>query len=1562
MEEGGFSGRLNPTAWVRALNCNSVYITRYRSMRVPVSIRTSYSMADKKALVDSGATNNFINPRFARRMRLGTKKLTQPRKIWNIDGTENKGGFLTEYIDLDVQTKDIHKEMRFLVTDLGEEDLILGYPWLSTFEPQITWKTATIDVTALPIVIRTVNPRIARMAPVIATLAAELTAAERYNIVHTLAEQSTIRTTATDLAISAQQYSKATSVPPEYQRHAKVFNEEEAQRFPQSRVWDHAIDLKPNAPDSLNCKIYPLSATERVSLREFLDEQVAKGYIRPSISPYASPFFFIKKKDGKLRPVQDYRALNKLTIRNNAPLPLIPQTIADLTNAFIFTKFDVRWGYNNVRIKDGDQWKAAFKTCYGLFEPTVMFFGLTNSPATFQAMMDHIFRPLIDKHAPMGTVIRVYMDDIIIGTSSTETNHTLAVHDVLNLLEEHDLFLKPEKCTFHAPRVDYLGVILEKGVTRMDPIKISGITNWPIPKKVKDVRSFLGFCNFYRAFIRGFAHLAKPLNKLTRKDAEWQWGPEEQKAFEALKDRVTSEPILTQPEPTEQFILEVDASGFAVGAVLLQRKSDNKLHPVGYFSATLNEAERNYDIYDLELLAIVKALRHWRALLAGSPHKIKVLSDHMNLQYWRQPQKISRRVAREVLELAEYDLEIHHLPGKANGRADALSRRPDYDQGEHDNENVTVLPDRLFIRAMRTSRIETPTPGEVISPAVMELSKPLYAQDAEVIKAWIDPHKLKNIYGTWYKDGRRVVTGGLEEKREIIKAHHDPPIHGHPGISRTTRLTERHHWWPGLRKDATEYVQGCADCQRHKINTRPTRAPLEPIYPKPEALPFETIALDFITKLPESQGCDSILTVTDHDCTKAVIFIPCREEISAEETAALFLQHVVVRFGLPSKMISDRDPRFASKFTRELCKLMGITQNISTAYHPRTDGQSERNNQWVEQYMREYVREHQDDWVPYIPLAEFAHNNWHSKMTRESPFFLLMGYNPRADWIDRPSPIPQVTLRAEQFKEARKRAQELMIKAQKSWVKHKDTPKYKIGDLVWLEGRHLRTNQPTAKLAPRRHGPFKVIQVMSAVNYRLELPTQWSIHPVFHIDLLTPYRETRMHGVNYQRPPPDLVNGEEEYEVEKILDSRRYGRGRKLQYLVKWKGYPDSENQWVNKDDVFADEAIREFKNSNSERETHIRVILAEEIPHSHLPPTLMTTTAFPHATIQLTERSDGRLDVETGASTDSYRDGVQDSSSGDEQTQTSDETSVSFYTEDGEHISAIPPAFPPGLSTPNGTPLATLSIADAYVPTIANSPTEEIPQEDSEADRCPPHPFLCYATHSCETSYETPALSDTLGNTIYAPTTQRPQLRVHEIQDDREVPLRLLETPPPFGFEFNRGSNFIPIRITDDKGQVWPARYVQPLLVADPMVLAIRDGDPRQFGFPLYATPDFDQSEMPRYSADDLIPFYNKDDPGMDEALEFINDKSLHAEVIRYRGLCRALETADAELERRIGIAERLRTEQRKCVMRLQLANAKERIDMQIDPRNLRNRLNCIQDWERQKVERAAARSGARA
>jgi hypothetical protein len=288
-----------------------------------------------------------------------------------------------------------------------------------------------------------------------------------------------------------------------------------------------------------------------------------------------------------------------------------------------------------------------------------------------------------------------------------------------------------------------------------------------------------------------------------------------------------------------------------------------------------------------------------------------------------------------------------------------------------------------------------------------------------------------------------------------------------------------------------------------------------------------------------------------------------------------------------------------SKFIQAACKVTGIKHTPSTAYHPRTDGQSERSNQWLETAIQFITDQKQKNWAPYLPIAQFVHNNWPSDTTRKSPFFLLMGFNPQADWVHATSPIPRVTLCLEQLKEAWVQAHDAMIKAQQSWVKHRDMPKYKAGDLVWLEGKNLHVNQPTTKLAPRRHSPFKVIQVMSAVNYRLELPMQWSIHPVFHINLLTPYHETTMHGPNFTQPTPELIDGEEEFSIEKILDSWHFGRRWQLQYLVKWEGYPDADNMWVDKDDVFADDKFWEFKASNPNAATHIRSTSLTKSPHS---------------------------------------------------------------------------------------------------------------------------------------------------------------------------------------------------------------------------------------------------------------------------------------------------------------------------------------------------------------------------
>jgi hypothetical protein len=510
-------------------------------------------------------------------------------------------------------------------------------------------------------------------------------------------EPPTIRNASVELAVAAQQYTKKVEILKEYQRFTKVFSKEESQQFPPRRSCDHAIEFKPGAPDAIECKIYPMMRVKDEALDVFIDEQLEEGYICPSKSQYASSFFFIKKKDSKLRPVQDYRKVNAWTVRNQYPLPLIGDLIRDLGGAVVFTKFEIRQGYNNIRIKEGDKHKATFKTRCGLFEPMVMYFGLCNSPATFQAFMNDIYRPTIAKHDLRGTAICVYMDNIAIATkvslspSQSHAAHVAAVSDILQVALGHDLYFKPEKCVFHAPSIDYLGVILEKGVTCMDPVKISGIRDWPTPKTVKDVRSFLRFCNFYHPFIRGFTTVARPLNELTRKDTPWMWSDRQQQVFTTLKHHVTSEPILAQPILNDQFDLEVDASGFAVGAVLLQKKEDRKRHPVGYYSATLNEAEQNYDIYNLELLAIVKALCNWQPLLAGSPHDIWVFSDHMNLQYWRDPQKISRRVA---VNSSNY----RNSPSKSTmSREKAMDKPTHYhDDRTMTKENTTTPTSQFF--------------------------------------------------------------------------------------------------------------------------------------------------------------------------------------------------------------------------------------------------------------------------------------------------------------------------------------------------------------------------------------------------------------------------------------------------------------------------------------------------------------------------------------------------------------------------------------------------------------------------------------------------------------------------------------------------------------------------------------------------------------------------------------------------------------------------------------------------------------------------------------------------
>jgi hypothetical protein len=355
-----------------------------------------------------------------------------------------------------------------------------------------------------------------------------------------------------------------------------VFSEQESDRLPEYKPYDHTIDLKLDAPETLQSKVYLMPVNEQEELDHFLEENLWKGYITASKAPMSSPVFFIKKKDGKLQLIQDYQKLNNIMIKNCYPLPLASEIINQLCNAKYFMKFDVWWGYNNVQIKTGDEWKAAFVTNCRLFEPQVMFFGMTNSLATFQGMMNTIFANLVTAGK-----VAIYLDDILIFTSNLE-EHCCITHKVLKCLQEHDLYLQPEKCEFEKTEVEYLSLIISEGRIHMDPAKVKVVKEWAEPWNLCNVCTFLGFANCYCCFIAGFIKIMHPLNNLTKKDIPWHWTFVERCAFQSLKDIFISKPVLAQWDPAHPTCIETDASNHTTAGMISQLGDDSKWHPVAY--------------------------------------------------------------------------------------------------------------------------------------------------------------------------------------------------------------------------------------------------------------------------------------------------------------------------------------------------------------------------------------------------------------------------------------------------------------------------------------------------------------------------------------------------------------------------------------------------------------------------------------------------------------------------------------------------------------------------------------------------------------------------------------------------------------------------------------------------------------------------------------------------------------------------------------------------------------------------------------------------------------------
>ena len=630
----------------------------------------------------------------------------------------------------------------------------------------------------------------------------------------------------------------------------------------------------------------------------------------------------------------DYCILNKWTVCDNYPLPLITNIIERLQGKTLFSKFDIRWGYNNICIKEEDRWKAAFKTPFGLYEPTVMYFGLTNSLANFCRAMQKMLRNWLNKY-PDET--GNYIDDMVVATKGNLPRHQQIVGELLDIFQQNSYFLRPAKCEFEVNKIECLGLVVDGDTLSIDKKKADGLHNWPRTlSTVKEVRSVLGVLGYQHPFIPHYVDIARPLTTLTKKNHPFVWTPECRMALDTLINTVTQGPTLAQPDLSLPFSLQVDASAYATGAILTQKDTRGKHRAVGFLSKTFNEAERNYDIHDRELLAVFRALSHWRHLLLSSPHVTTVLTDHKNLEYYKEPHHINQCIARYVQRMQDYNFIIQHIPGESN-KSDALSRQPDYDQGTNDNTNVTVLPPHLFVNTTTLSCLFT---RAATLSSIDDQVRSHQIQQTDLLKKWAMTYPLKQTGELYWYGDRLVVMEDISLKRGVISLYHDSPTAGHLGISNTTWAIAQDFWWPAMKKDVTKYVKGCTECQAKKNQLNKPKPPLFPITSDTYDTPFTSIAMDFIVKLPLSDSYDTILTITD-TFSKASIFIPCNETINAEQTAKLYATYVLPHYRLPHRIISDRDPCFTSMFSRELCRVLGITQNITTAYHPQTDGQSE---------------------------------------------------------------------------------------------------------------------------------------------------------------------------------------------------------------------------------------------------------------------------------------------------------------------------------------------------------------------------------------------------------------------------------------------------------------------------------------------------------------------------------------------------------------------------------------------------------------------------------------------
>ena len=1171
--------------------------------------KANIAVSDAHILVDSGATAPFMSPGFAARLGLRLKRCND--FVTLADGSRAPVlGTATAKLVLGP----FASRVKFLVAPLSQQfDVILGNSWLRHHKAVINYKDTSLALSKgnKRVTVAQQNTRTQRP-----TMAAPPTAAEKVrksedvqkHILSAIQAGRAIRQGARHFVVLLQKLDNSSAVDSvavnflgslagsqgidpkfdalvhEYrdlfpEQLPKLDDDTNANGYARPLINGHTIPLEDGHKPPVR-PIYRLSPLEFEELKRQIKELLALGFIEPSTSPFGAPVLFVQKKDGSLRMCIDYRALNKITIKNKYPLPRIDDLLDRLNGCTHFSSIDLRSGYWQLRIAPEDVPKTAFRTPIGHYQFKVLCFGLTNAPAAFQSAMNNVLGEYLNDF------VVVYLDDALCFSKSRE-DHLKHLRLIFEKLRQHRLYANAAKCEFFKPELRFLGHIVGKDGLKVDPEKTAAVKRWPKPSTVKELRGFLGLANYFRRFIQGYSTIVAPLTNLTKKDASIsQWDAPCDKAFKTLKEALVKAPVLAHPDFTQPFDLICDASNVGVGAVLLQNR-----RPIAFLSRKFNPAEANYSTTEQELLGVVEALKQWRCYLEGVP--FVVYTDHNPNTYMQTKPHLSRREARWSELFQHYNFTWKHKPGKDN-IADPLSRPPNvampmaFTPGVPVSHTIANLCNAYNLRqqpaaptrytpVVQKSNKQRKTNAKPSAPIIgskrtfEEMSLAPADQASHILQGYSSDTWFANKTNTkhlqfrdgyWWRKDALVIPNVPALRNAFLHDAHDAKFSGHVGGTRTLHNLSRHYWWPGMRSDVRRYVAECVSCQRNKP-TNQARAGLPQPMPIPEA-PWETMTMDFIMELPVTDaGYDAVVVFVDK-LTKLCHIAPCKTTTTAEQFARIYLEHVVKHHGFQKDIISDRDPRWQSEFWKELSKDFEMKLRFSSAFHPQTDGQTERTNRTLEEMLRHYVSPNHSDWDKHLPMIEFAMNNSLQSSTGQTPFYLYTGRHPITP-LSSLSEAKNAAARSvslswqERVQMARKclmDAQSRMIKIQSEKCRDET---FNVDEKVLLNSRHINIKfSGSRKLLPRFIGPFKVLKRIGPVAYKLELPRNMKCHNVFHVSLLKRWNPSD----RYQPPPPPLViDGEYNYEVDKILAHRGTEVGKR-RFLVAWKHEGAECNTW----------------------------------------------------------------------------------------------------------------------------------------------------------------------------------------------------------------------------------------------------------------------------------------------------------------------------------------------------------------------------------------------------------------